>query len=322
MNKQLIYDSIIIGTGPAGLTASIYASRYRLKNLILGKEKGGTIGLAHNVENYPGFRQIAGLDLMDKIERHARDLGGKIIYDPVQRVKKNQNNNFLIFTSNKKEYETKTVIIATGTKRRKLNISGEEEYLGKGVSYCTTCDAPFFRNKKVALVGGSDGAVSGAVHLSEFANKVYLIYRGDKLRAEPAWVQEWNKVRKKDRGVTIFNTNVTKIHGDGKKVKKLKLDKEYNGAKELEVDGVFIEIGGVPGTGLAQELELNIDDDQYIKVDSGMRTSKKGVFAAGDCTNFLPEVQQMITAAAMGALAARSSYEYLKKEKAPQQKGI
>ncbi len=318
----MVYDLIIIGSGPAGLTASIYASRYNLTNLVLGKKIGGTIGLAHKVENYPGFRSIPGLDLMTKIEEHAKGLGTSVVYDPVQKITKNNEQDFVVYTLSGQTYQAKSLIISSGTERRTLGINGEDEYLGKGVSYCTTCDAPFYKDKIVVLVGGSDGAVSGAVHASEYAKKVYIIYRKDQLRAEPAWINEWKNIEKSGKGETIYDTNVVEIKGDGQKVTQIILDKPYKNQKELIVDGVFIEIGGVPGTNLAQEMGIEMNEQGFIKVDKWMNTNISGIFAAGDCTDFIYGFAQMITACGMGALASRSAYVYLRKEMAPQQRGI
>jgi thioredoxin reductase (NADPH) len=184
-----MYDLIIIGLGPAGLTAGIYASRYRLKNLIIGKEVGGTINLAHAVENFPGFESISGLEWGKKTEEQAKKLGSEIAYGLVQKIEK-IDGGYRVILREDQTYEAKTIIISTGSERRKLNIPGENEYVGKGVSYCTTCDAPFFKEKTVALIGGGDSAVSGAIHTAEFANKVYIIYRKDKLKAEPIWTEQ------------------------------------------------------------------------------------------------------------------------------------
>jgi len=331
-NKKMTYDLIIIGSGPAGLTASIYASRYNLNNLVFGKKIGGTIGLAYKVENYPGFRSIPGLDLMAKIEEHSKDLGGQIVYDPVQKITKRGEpaspmsnrgeQDFIVYTLSGQTYQAKTIIVATGTERRTLGINGENEYLGKGVSYCTTCDAPFYKDKIVALVGGSDGAISGAVHAAEYAKKVYVIYRKNQLRAEPAWINEWKNIEVSGKGEAIYNTNIIEIKGDGQKITQVVLDTDYKNQKELVVDGVFIEIGGVPGTSLAQEMGIEMNDEHFIKVDKWMDTNIPGVFAAGDCTDFIYGFAQMITACGMGALAARSAYVYLRKEMAPQQRGI
>lgn len=311
-----MYDLIIIGGGPAGFTASIYGSRYRVKNLVLGKLKGGTIGLANRVENYPGFASISGLELMKKIEEHAKGLGAEVVYDSVQGIKK-EGEVFKVFTELGKEYEAKSLILATGTERRKLGITGEEEFLGRGVSYCTTCDAVFYQDKTVALVGGADAAVSGAVHTAEYAKKVYIIYRKEELRAEPIWVEQALGNPKIE---VIYKTNVVEIKG-GEAVTGVVLDQPYKGSKELALEGVFIEIGGVPGTSLAKAMGVELNETGYVKVDKAMKTNLKGVFAAGDMTDFLPRFQQMITAQGMGAIAAASAYEYLKQETAPPQRG-
>ncbi|MBN1263628.1 MAG: FAD-dependent oxidoreductase [Candidatus Pacebacteria bacterium] len=315
--SKFVYDLIIIGSGPAGLTASIYASRYKMRNLVLGKQAGGTIGLAHKVENYPGFVSISGLELMQKMEVQVERLGAEVFYDPAEDIKKTAEGFFQVTTDLGKSYLGKTLILATGTTRRKLGIPGEEEFLGRGVSYCTTCDAPFFKGKTVALVGGSDGAVSGAVHTAEFARKVYLIYRKDKLRAEPIWVEQ---AIANPRIKTIYNTNVLKIEGD-KVVRKVMLDRPHEDSRELTLDGVFIEIGGIPGTSLAKIIKVALNEAGFVKVDQQMRTNVAGIFAAGDLTDFRPTFQQVVTVQAMGAVAAASAYQYLRKEQAPLQRG-
>lgn len=338
-----MYDLIIIGLGPAGLTAGIYASRYRLKNLIIGKELGGTIALAHAVENYPGFESISGVEWSQKTLEQTKKLGSEIVYELVEKINKTEGG-YQVYLRDQKQFEAKTIIIATGSERRKLNVPGETEYIGKGISYCTTCDAPFYKGKTVALIGGSDAAVSGAVHTAEFADKVYIIYRKDQLRAEPIWTEQALQNPKIE---VIYNTNVIKILGiEEIKNKKLKiseaccyavkdtdekskidqnqdkvgaveLDKPYNGGNILPVDGVFIEIGAVPGTSLAQNLGVTLDEVNYILVGEDMSTNLPGVFAAGDLTDNSKTFAQMIGACAQGAIAAASAYKYLKGEKAP-----
>jgi len=321
------YDLVIIGSGPAGFTASIYASRYKLANLVLGEKMGGTIGLASKVENYPGFKSISGLDLMAKIEEQVKDLGAEVTYDPVTGVKK-EGENFEVLTRSGKNHQARAIILATGMERRKLGVSGEKEYLGKGVTYCTTCDAPFFKDKAVALVGGADSAVSGAIHTAEFASKVYIIYRKDKLRAEPIWVEQALANPKIE---PIYNTNITKILGgkevDPKmegpdKVAAVELDNPYQGEKILKLDGVFIEIGGLPGAGIASSMGIKLSEAGFIKTNERMETNLAGVFSAGDGNDFLPDFQQMITACGEGALAAAAAYRFLKQEEAPQILGI
>lgn len=308
-----MYDLIIIGSGPAGLTASIYASRYRLSNLVIGKLLGGEITLASSVENFPGFIAIPGVELAQKMGEQVKRLGAEIKSETAGRMEK-LDGGFKVITEEGGSYGGKTVIVATGSERRKLGIPGEAEYTGKGVSYCTTCDAPFFREKTVALIGGSDAAVSGAVHAAEFAKKVYVIYRGEELRAEPIWTEQALKNPKIE---AVYNTNLKEIKGNEGKVASVVLDNPYQGKEELPVDGVFIEIGGVPGTSLLASLDVELDEAGYVKVKPDMETNIKGLFAAGDFTTASAALQQMITACAQGATAAASTYKLLKKENAP-----
>ncbi len=187
------YEVIIIGAGPAGLTASIYASRYKLSNLVIGKMPGGTIAYAHRVENYPGLPGISGAELGRKITEQAKSLGAEVVVEEVKKIERSEKDGgkgFKISVESQKDFFAKALIVACGSERRKLDIPGEKEYLGRGVSYCTSCDAPFFKGKTVVLVGGANAACSEAIHLSEYAEKVYLVYRKSELRAEPVWVEE------------------------------------------------------------------------------------------------------------------------------------
>lgn len=309
-----MYDLIIIGTGPAGCTASIYASRYRLSHVVIGQAVGGTITLASQVENFPGFNSISGLELGEKMLEQVKYLGAEVLLKTVGRLEKTEGG-FKAITEDGAGYEAKTLVVATGTERRKLNIPGEKEYLGKGVSYCTACDAPFFREKAVALIGGSDAAVSGAVHAAQFAKKVYIIYRGESLRAEPIWIDD---IKKDPKIEAIFKTNLKEIKGDGTKVTGVTLDNPHNGSDLLLLDGVFIEIGGVPGTSLLAPLGVEMDQAGYIKVNEWMETNIAGLFAAGDFTTASHVLQQAITACAQGAAAAAAAFKCLKGQKAPQ----
>ena len=303
------YDLIIIGAGPAGLTASIYASRYRLRHLIISANLGGTIAWAHKVENYPGFLSISGIELSQKLVKHAQSLGAEIQNQEVISIEKSDENFFLVKTNQNQSYQTKTIIIATGTKRRKLNIPGEEKFLGRGVSYCATCDAAFYQDKTIAVVGGANASCSGALYLTKFAQKVYLIYRRDKLRAMPIRVEQ---IQQNSKIEIIYQTNVTEIIGH-QVVEKIKLDKKYRGKDFLTVDGIFIEIGGVPQANLAQNLNLETDQQSYIKTDKNMTTNVEGIFCAGDINDQQKQLQQAITAASEGATAAQSVYQYLGK---------
>jgi len=300
-------DVIIIGSGPAGLTASIYASRYKLSNLVIGGLLGGTITYAHRVDNFPGVAGISGFELSQKMAAQVKSLGVEILGENVTSIVKD-GDTFKVVTESEKEFFSKTIILTTGTKRRKLNIPGEEQYLGKGVSYCTTCDAPFFKDKIVVLIGGSNAACSGAIHLAEFAKKIYLIYRKSALRAEPVWVEE---IKNNPKIEVIYETNLIEIIG-GTNVEKVILDKPLNGQSELVVQGVFVEIGGVPSSLLADQLKIEKDQEGYIKVSPEMETNIKGVFAAGDVTDRSLVLSQAITACAQGAIAANSAFEQLK----------
>jgi thioredoxin reductase (NADPH) len=304
----MLYDLIIIGAGPAGLTASIYASRYQIKHLLIGSQLGGTMVWASMIENYPGFDLITGVDLAQKMVAQVKKLGGEIKNTSVLEIKKKQDS-FELRTEDDEFYETKALIIATGTQRKKLNIPGEAKYLGRGVSYCSTCDGAFFKEKTVAVVGGSNAAVTSALHLAGLAQKVYLIYRRRPLRADPIWVE---RLEKEPKIEVIYETNVVEILGDEQKVSGIKLDKPYQDNQQLFVDGLFIEIGGKPGSELAQSLGVDLDEKGFIKVKPEMSTNVAGIFAAGDVANASGELQQVITAAAEGALASNSVYRYLK----------
>ena len=298
-----IYDLIIIGTGPAGLTVGIYAIRHNLDFIMIGKDLG-MITESNLVENYPGFISITGNELMDKFKKHAEYFGVKIINDEVIGVKK--EGNIFITATKSNEYKSKTLIIAAGTEKRKLNLPNEDKFIGKGISYCTTCDAPFFKDKVVAVVGGSDSAVVSALHLKEFAKKVYIIYRGNKLRGEPIRVKI---IEENPKIEVIYNANIKEIIGEDK-VEGVKLD---NG-NEIKLDGIFIEIGAVPTIAFAKELGIKTDDKGYIIVKQDQSTNIPGVFAAGDITTGSNMLMQVITAAAEGAIAAVSVYDYLTKE--------
>jgi thioredoxin reductase (NADPH) len=302
-----IYDLVIIGSGPAGLSASIYASRYRLNNIVFGKMPGGTIVDAHKVCNYPGLSDISGLELGQKMYEQIKEEGAEFSMESVVDIKK-KDGKFKLLTDTEKEYLAKTVILATGTKRNKLAIPDEDKYLGKGVSYCATCDAMLYKDKTVGVVGGSNAATMAATMLSDIAKKVYIIYRKDKLRGEPAWIE---KVEKKENIEVIFMTVVVGIEGDGK-LKRVKLSKEYKRTKELELDGLFIEIGSEPNVILPVKLGIELDEKHYVVVDEKQATSTEGIWAAGDCTTNSNKFQQVVTAVGEGAVAANSVYCYLK----------
>lgn len=303
---QSIYDLAIIGAGPAGMTAGIFAARYKMKAIIFAKEVGGTCNAAHRIENYPGFKSISGIELMNKFKEHLDDYKVPIINLEVKGIKRKESSIFNL-VAQEGEYNAKSIILASGTERRKLGIPGEKEFLGKGVSYCATCDARFFTNKIVGVVGGSDTAVTSALLLSEYASKVFLIYRKDKLRAEPWWVE---KAQNNPKIKIIYNTNVLKINGE-KLVSSVDLDNSYEGNKSLKLNGIFIEIGAYPLVYIVKSLDVELNKKGEVVIDNMCQTSVKGVFAAGDVTQYFGGLKQVITAAAGGAVAATSVYRWL-----------
>jgi len=277
-----VYDIAIIGSGPAGLTASIYASRYKLSNIVFGKVLGGEITGAHKVCNFPGLQDISGVDLGMRMYEHAKSLGGQYIAEGIKDIKK-ENNMFVLISETGKEYLSKTVIIATGTNRNKLNLPNEEHYLGKGLSYCCTCDGMFFKNKIVAVVGGSSAATMAASMLSDIAKKVYIIYRGTQLRGDKTWIDD---VLDRKNVEIIYTTVITALEGKDK-LERIKLSKPYNGSEYLDVDGIFVEIGSEPSIDIPSKLGVELDEKGYIKVLGNQSTNVEGVWAAGDCTNAL-----------------------------------
>ncbi len=302
-----IYDVAIIGAGPAGLSASIYASRYKLRNIVFGKQMGGTITEAHKVCNYPGLDDITGLELGSKMYEQARNYGAETSFESIVNIKK-EGDLFKLETDTKREILAKTIVLATGTKRNKLAVPGEDEYLGKGVSYCATCDAMFYKNKVVGVVGGSNAATMAATMLADIAKQVYIIYRGTALRGEPAWIED---VKSKENIEVILTTVVTAIEGN-ETVERVKLSKEFNDSQYLNIDGLFIEIGSEPNADLPNKLGVALDEENYIIVKDDQSTSIDGVWAAGDATTNSNKLQQVATAVGEGSVAANSIYSYLK----------
>lgn len=301
------YDLIIVGAGVAGMTASIYASRYKINHLVFGETPGGQGMLAGQVENYPGYVSIPGPELMQRFVEQVKHYGVEIKQEKVGGLAK-LKGGFEVKTD-KKKYQAKTLILAMGASFRHLNIPGEDRFVGRGVSYCTTCDAPLFRDKVVAVVGGGDSAVTGAIHASAFAKKVFIIHRRDEYRAEPTWVE---KMRKIDKIEEILSNEAKEIKGI-EKAEELILKNPYKSSQELKVEGVFIEIGQVPSSTLAKQLGVELDERNYVKVNPGMATNIPGVFAAGDIAAITGGIlfRQFVTAASDGARAAASVYQYL-----------
>lgn len=302
-----MYDLLIIGAGPAGLGASIYASRYKLNHLVIGAEIGGQVTEAWEIENYAGIESIAGKDLMEKFRKQTEDLGGVIVEASVSKVDKIEDG-FEIILEDGKKYQSKSIIFALGMKPRKMNIPGESKFLGKGISYCATCDAMFFRGKDVVVIGGGDAAATAAIHLAEFANSVQLLYKEGTKIFEPSWEQQIVKTGK--IAMDCFE-KIDEVVGE-EKVEGLVYEKTGGEKKELQIQGVFIEIGSVPGVVVAKELGVQTDEQGYIIVAQDQSTAVENVYAAGDVTTGSNKFRQIITAVAEGAVAAGSVYKKLK----------
>jgi thioredoxin reductase (NADPH) len=306
-SEKKILDLVIIGAGPAGLGASIYASRYKLDHIVIGNEIGGQVVEASEIENWAGEISISGKTLMEKFERHAHHLGAKIIQLDVASVIKTEQGFEVV--SRKEKYLAKSIILALGMKARKMNVPGEDKFIGKGVSYCATCDAMFFRGRDVVVIGGGDAAATAALHLTEFANKVTLLYR-DSYSFEPAWEEQ---VKASPKIEMVSCTGVTEIEGD-QKVTGVACN-TAEGKKELPAQGVFIEVGTTPGVTIAQNLGVALDEQSFIIVDQTQATNVENVYAAGDVTTGSNKFRQIITAVAEGAVAAGSVYRKLKLKK-------
>ncbi len=309
------YDFLILGAGGTGLAAAMYAARLGLKTLVLGAAHGselaigGVITTTSYVENYPGFKKIIGVELAKKIEEHARDYDLVSIKNEKAMDVQKQGNCFVVKT-NKSEYKTKTILFATGTKWRKLDVPGSREFENKGVSYCALCDGSLFKDKILAVVGGSDSAGKDSLMLAEHAKKVYIIYRGARIHPEPSTFEE---IRKNKKIEIINNTNVIEVKGD-KLVASIVLDKSFKGSKELKLDGIFVAIGQVPLSKPAKPLGVKLNKKGEIIINhQTSETNIPGIYAAGDVTD--KHFKQLITGVGDGCTAAYSAYEYIKKIK-------
>ena len=295
------FELVIIGAGVGGLTAGIYGERSGLKCVVLEMgAPGGQTAIAPWVENYPGFKKVTGMELMDNIINHAQEYVEIRTGQYVKSIEK-ADDAFVLNTDNT-EYNAKAVIFASGAAHRRLGVPGEKEFGGRGVSFCATCDGFFFKGKKVAVVGGGDSAVLEAMYLKDLGCNVCVIHRRDELRAKKSIQDQYLEAG----GEVVWDSVVEDIVGD-KMVNGLGLLNKKTGEKStLAVDGVFISVGIIPNSGLAKELGVQLDDDGYIAVGRDMRTSVPMVFAAGDVAG---GVKQTIEAAAEGAIAALSAYE-------------
>jgi thioredoxin reductase (NADPH) len=309
------YDVIIVGGASAGLTAAMYASRQALKTLVITKDIGGQALLTNDIENYPAFEHIGGFELMQKFEQQARNFGAEFAYEEVCSITEDKPSCFMIKTNNNnKEYSCRALILAFGKTPRDLDVPGEKELKGKGVSYCAVCDGPFFKNKKVAIVGAGDPALEAALYLKELASQLYIIYRTDKpVGSEEAINLLQNKDNKNNRIISFVSNTVMKAINGNSKVESITLyDSKTKSESKLDIDGIFVEMGYVTRTDIVKDL-VQLDGNKEIIVDKHCSTSTKGIFAAGDVTDV--PYKQAIISAGQGAIAALSAYNYLQKLK-------
>jgi thioredoxin reductase (NADPH) len=299
-DPKKVYDLIILGGGPAAIGCAIYAARFAMDIIIIGKTYGGLIATTHLVENYPAVTSTSGQGLMEMFREHMQSLNITYISDEITNIEK--EGDYFVLYSFFQKFKTYTICIATGSERKKLGIPGEEKFAGRGVSYCATCDGPFFKEKKVCVIGGSDSAAKEALFLAQNCAKVYIIYRGEEIRAEPI---NKKRVYENKRIEIIYKTKVVEIKGD-KNVNSLIFDS----GTEFEIDGVFIEIGSIPNSNLAKNLGVKLNEKGEIMINRKSETNIAGIYAAGDVAD--ASFKQAITGVSEGVIAAYSAFDYLK----------
>jgi thioredoxin reductase (NADPH) len=306
---MVVYKLLVVGCGPAGLTAGIYAARYGVDCLMVGRDYG-LAGEAYLVENYPGFQSIGGLELADRMFKHLASYGVPVKFgEEVSKISRS-GENFSVELSGGEKLEVQAVIYAAGSRHRRLEVPGESRLLGKGVSYCATCDGPLYRGKTVAVVGGSNSAAQSALLLAEHSSKVYILYRRERLRCEPILAE---RIEKNDKIETVYKVVPVELVGD-QKLETVVLRRSDGETFRLDVAGVFVEIGIIPNVEPVKGLGVELDEEGRIKVKPDQSTNVEGFFAAGNVTDGSSKLDQIVTAAAEGAVAATSAYRYLKEK--------
>jgi len=306
--QKNIYDVVIIGAGAAGMTAAIYTSRRMLKTLVISKDLGGQATMAVEVENYPGFDEaISGFEIMQKFNRQAKKFGVEFVYNEVSEIQ--PKNNFFKIRTNEQEYQAQSIILAFGLTPCDLGVLGEEKFKGKGVSYCATCDALFYKNKNVSVIGGGNAALDATFLLSKIAKKVYLIHRRNEFRGDEILIQ---KIKKQKNVQFVLNSIVKEIKGN-EFVESIIINKiEEKNEEEIKVDGVFVEVGYEVKADFVKNL-VNLDKKNQIIANKNCQTSYPGIFAAGDATDTF--YKQIVISAGEGAKAALSAYKYIQDKK-------
>ena len=309
MTEEKIYDVIIIGAGPAGMTAAVYASRGNLSTLMIERGiPGGQMANTEEVENYPGFETILGPDLSTKMFEHAKKFGAEYAYGDVSEIIDGEQYKTVKVSG--KEYKALAVIISSGAEYKKMGIPGEQELGGRGVSYCAVCDGAFFKGKNLVVVGGGDSAVEEGAFLTKFADKVTIVHRRDELRAQKI-LQD--RAFENDKIDFIWNTTLKEINGKDGKVASVTLSSTVDGTeKEFEADGVFVYVGMLPLTKPFGNLGI-LNDNGYVVTNTEMETSVPGIFAAGDVRE--KTLRQIVTATGDGSIAAQAAQHYIEKLK-------
>lgn len=302
-----MYDIIIVGAGPAGMTACIYACQARKKVLLLEKSVyGGQIVIADKVKNYPGFEEISGYEYANKLYNQVKTFNPDIKFEEVLQI--NNNNDFKEIITNKNSYKSKTVIIATGSKNRKLGLNNEDNLIGKGISYCATCDGMFFKDKIVAIYGGGNNAIDEALYLSNIVNKLYVIYRGKEFKIDSVNLE---KLKERKNVEFLLNSNIIDIVGKNSLESIIIKNNETNKENILNLDGLFIAIGHIPVSGMCNNL-VNTDKNGYIIANEDCLTNVEGIFTAGDVR--IKSVRQLTTACSDGTVAALNAFKYINKK--------
>lgn len=305
MSEEEIYDVIIAGAGPAGLTAAVYASRGNLSTLMIEKGiPGGQMANTEDIENYSGFEHILGPDLSTKMFEHAKKFGAEYQYGDIKEIRDGEEFKTVVVSD--KEYKARTVIVTTGAEFKKLGIPGEDELTGRGVSYCAVCDGAFFKNKEIVVIGGGDSAVEEGVYLTRFASKVTIIHRRDKLRAQPI-LQE--RAFNNEKIEFIWNSTVKEMVGkDGKVGSVMLVNTQTGEEEEFQTEGVFVYIGMLPLNEAVKDLGIT-NSEGYVVTNEEMETEVAGIFAAGDIREKM--LRQIITATGDGSIAAQSAQKYI-----------
>ena len=302
-----MYDIIIVGAGPAGLTAGIYARRASKKVLILeALTYGGQIINTPSIENYPAAPHISGYDFATNLYNQTKELGAEIIFEKVIDIKDNGLEKEVI--TNKAAYKSKTIILATGSENRKLNLDLEDKFVGKGISYCATCDGGFYKGKDVAVVGGGNTALEEAIYMTNIASKVYLIHRRDEFRAEDTLVSE---LKKKDNVIFVYNSNVTKLNGS-ERLESIEVTDKDGNTKIIDVSCVFVAVGRIPENQNFAKI-IDLDEAGYVNAGEDCHTNVEGIFTAGD--NRIKSLRQLVTATSDGAIASTEAIKYINKNR-------